>query len=368
MKKIVLIVVLIVVIGIMTSCTFDGIGQESESNKQVVHAQAKVVLASEGESEPLEVEEEKTREQLVDVEIIRGPYNSFWDYMEYGTREDYFHPEELVAQFKFSLEGYDYHCGVNLEPPSYRALVYAFPKLETPKDEGYQAKISYQKTGDCKYISIISINDSTGSKVWDYEKTRDPRVLNLLEEWSIKLAQATDSEYLIEAWFDYKPVCNDSDGFLNECNRFYSPSEEFARFNAFNLKVTDPAQNVWVQNRIGEHGSDYRWVDYQTGVVLRRIDTIADLWELPSSGVLALQVKGDEGLWETTYMVDNVGPGWVMSVNEKGELFEAASIEFSNLSDYEKILRTIAWSCEEMIFYLLQFSCDDGVITLEENI
>lgn len=287
----------------------------------------------------------------VPVEIGYNAYDEMWEYLEYGNTVEYFHPEGSKVSFYFDYSDAYYYSQLDLEPPQFRALMAKFPEYLTYYEEGYRVNATIQ---GAEVLSINWVEDSGGQRVWDSSMEKTPRELNDLEKWSLMYAEVKGYEFLVEDWFDTLPECYDRyDWGGSECRYTdWSPAEESARAEAFYNFATNPANNVWVQVW-GAVDARYRWVDAETGELLDVVDADADLWELPESGWLALQI-GEIGdgtyeepeMWETTYTV-KVSPGFVVGIDQSGYIFGTGPLGWTMVENSEA-RRTEEWSLEKV--------------------
>lgn len=279
------------------------------------------------------------------VEIGYTGYNPLWDYLEYGDTVEYFHPETPKATLWFEYGDVAYVAVLSLDPAHYRALMAKFPDYVTYLKSGY--RVIAEVSGD-KVISVDRIVDSLGNLVWTPSMVKAPRELNPLEKWSLWYA-SEGYEFLVKEWFDTLPDCTDCVGVE------WSPAEQYARAEAFFRYVYEPDNDLWVEIW-GSVDATYRWIDAETGAALGRVDPGADLWSLPASGWLGLQVcplgKGpcsNPEDWETTYKI-KVSPGFVVGIDQIGNVFESgqAGWVFSG-SEEAPAKRTRDWTIEKLI-------------------
>jgi len=272
-------------------------------------------------------------------------YDEMWEYLEYGDTVEFFHPEDTDVFFSFEYEGEDFCYEVDLKPPQLRALMSIFP-------DGAHYRDGYQINATIRGEEIISVNwiEQNGHAVWTPIMEKGPRELNALEKWAFNYAQTTSPNYLMGVLFDRVPDTQFSG---------YSYAEEYARFKAFFTFVTNPDNNVWVQDWRNVDAS-YRWVDAETGRILTVTDEFADLWEMPESGWLALQIGvigngsyKEPEKWETTDII-KMQPGLTVGINQVGHL-EIGYLDWI-LDIEEMACRTKEWSLEKISGILLEIT------------
>lgn len=298
----------------------------------------------------------------VSVETIKAPveigysgaYNPMWEYLEYGNTIEYFHPEGspyLMLWFE-DAAGTNYYHEITLNPAQYRALVAAVPDSVTYLKSGYVVNVTVRGS------EVVGINgiERYGQVVWDPSMEKGPRDLNWLEKWSLTYSEVSGYDFLREEWFDSMPQCSyeHEDAMFGSPCRYmvWSPAEQYARSQAFFNHVTASENNLWVEIW-GSVDARYRWIDAESGIPLSYADSGADLWNLPESGWLALQIcsygKGvcpNPGDWETTYTL-KVTPGFVVGIDQAGYIFETGPVGWV-MSEESQSARTEGWELEKL--------------------
>lgn len=289
------------------------------------------------------------KEVVVPIEIGYNGYDDMFEYLEYGDTIEFVHPEQpdgLEVQFWFLYEGASFYKNIIMDPPHFRAVMESFPEYVTYAKEGYRATVVI--SGE-NVIEIKSIQDNNDTVVWTPDMVKAPRELNPLEEWGKLYAEVHGYDFLLKEFFDEVPECSTYRDTLGSCrNMYWSPAEEEARSEAFYRYATDPQNAVFVQIW-GSVDACYRWVDAETPeTVLQNVDQAADLWELPQSGWVALQIGNwtetgcqNSPTWETTATI-KVEPGFVLGIDQMGYLYNTGPLGYAMFGN-NMAYRTKEW-------------------------
>lgn len=305
-------------------------------------------------STPTQVNEEPKAENIeTQVDIHLGYYESMWEYLEYGNAIQFFHPDDVMAAVSFRYNDKYYYQKMDITPPQYRALNQALSKYKNYREpEKFQAYITIQ---DGDFLKVHWLEDSAGKTIWGPEMIKGPRFLNQLETWSASYAEIMDYDFLMEDWFDELPECASEPPDVLRCKYTeWSPAEVNARAEAFSKFVQDPSNGSWIEIW-GVVDAQYRWIDAETGEVLKMTDRDAGLWQLPRSGWLGLQIDGysdPKENWITTYKI-RVEPGFVVGIDQIGSIFRTGPLSWLRGMDDEWLAsRTTEWSQDKIMKWL----------------
>jgi hypothetical protein len=309
------------------------------------------------------VEEKQTENTVITapVEInYGGKYNNLWEYLEYGDIVEYFQPESTEVLFRYVHNDILFSTIMDLDPPQFRSLQNTVTEPYTSHTKGFKVNATVEGINS----SINWIEDANGQPVWDPSMRKAPRELNELELWSLKYLETKGYNFLLRDLFDTLPKCKDDFDWGGSTCRYiqWSPAEGHARAAAFYSYANNPDNNVWVQIW-GAVDARYRWIDAESEEPLERFDETADLWILPESGWLGLQIGitgegsyNDPETWETTYTI-KIEPGFVVGIDQAGYIYNSGPLGWVMPEEY-MAKRTVEWPKEKILALLAEIEIE----------